>query len=343
MLAGEKEMLLELQSMTNVDPELRVSLQTWNTASGREWKARQESTDYLLLHLILAQALQNLFYGATLQFEAADQFNKQAKNQTVAMQNEVRNLMDTFDRIEAARLMLPRIARKLAGPVTSQSEPLAVDIHETWGFMGPTQITVQNQTGRTLHYCTVVVRLTGKTGETKENVHFVIEWKPGQQLHADYGSGIEVLERMMDRETVTLIQNVTVSLFCDELTARGFLPIRWREEGQDISRYLEQVFKPRSSYRPYSKGLLWDDQRAVQVSFGGLQFLHAGTLVVSLKKDDQSATKRLPFSNWAAGDTKWIEFGDTTWDPHEWTIQFAFQDTEATRTYRWTRNAEDQR
>lgn len=247
-------------------------------------------------------------------------------------------MLQAVTKNEAAVLMLPRVAKKLAGPTVQDNNLVNVDISETWGFQGPDQLTLVNRSGRTLHNCTVVVFLAGKTGELKQNVHFVETWPESSPLYAQYQPGQKMLDQMAFRQTVSLIQRVEIEIYCDELTREGIsYQYAGTERDKDIGSYLDKHFKPSCRYRPFSKGLLWDDQRAVNVSFRGLQYLPPGTLVFNLKNAESSATYRWKFEVWPSDKSHWIKFNNLDWDPTEYTVQFQFDNTSVTRSYRWTR------
>jgi hypothetical protein len=336
VIAKAKELLLDIRAMGNVDPELKAIAADVEQATEQGIECLETIKRLPPPPPAVSQIIRNLYYGGTAQFQAAEKYDNAVQGQSADIQAQIRRLIEAVNRQKAAALMLPRIAKKLSGPAIQSKHPLRVDIDETWGFAGPDWLTVVNASGRTLNNCTVVVRLFGKDGEERDNVHFVETWPSGKTLYAAYDVGTRVLETTVDRQTVTLIQEVRTSLYCDELTATA-IPYRYagQERDKDITRYLNQMLKPKSSYQPFSKGLIWDTQRSVVVSFDGLQFLPKGTVTVTAKNGSDSAIQRQTFDFWKGGDNRWIQFNEITWNPSEWTVAFSFDNTSATNLYHW--------
>jgi hypothetical protein len=336
--AAQKELFMDLASISNVDPELNSIIADIKQSEDETLQIRQELERMPEGPQLASYYFQNFYYGATFQFENADKYNNTIASQSASVQALGRRMLQCLDKNEAATIMLARIGKRLAGPVVKEGDPVSVDIAETWGFSGPDRLTLINTSGRTLHNCTVVVLLAGKTGEVKQNVHFVETWPDRRPLYARYDPGQRILDQTAFRHTVSYIQSAEVALFCDEFAREGIsYTYAGKERDRHIREYLAKAFNPRSAYRGFSKGVIWDDNRAVHVGFDGLQFIPPGTLTVTLLNGELSAAKRQSFSLWKAGATMLVEFKDITWDPTKWTIRFEFNDTSATRSCGWTR------
>ena len=334
-LADEKELFIELNALTNVDASLMSVVNNCEQASAQITAIREE-LQQLPNHGFLEEFGDLMVYLHTGQLgRIADELKSANSRDDQDKYLKVR-FIQTQDHLNASRLMLPMIARKLAG--TSGTAPISIKIHEAWGFAEPDHLVLVNNGDRDFHNCTVVVTLTGKYGETRRNIHFTKVWPSQQSLYAAYSSGVALLDQSVNRTTVTLIQDVEVVLYCDEVTSE---PLTYKygglEKDNDINQCLDTNFKPHSGYQPYKKGIIFDDQRVVSFNFDGVQYLPKGTVTVCVKNGDNTATKDLDFSSWRAGDTKCVYFPDIAWDPTEWDAQFKFNGTSITRSYHWVR------
>lgn len=337
MVASKKGLFADIRAVGEIDPELKDIVADIDRSMEdlfvvfEEWE-QMPQTDRGMNNL------RSLYYGLTWRFNQADDLIKGLEVQSAQAKNLARRMLNAFKKEEAAVLLLPRIAKKLAGPVAQGSNPIVVDINEVWGFQGPDQLALVNRSGRTLHHCTVVVVLIGQAGDLKKNVHFVELWPEGRPLYAQYQPGQRVLDEVAFRQTVNLIQRAEISIFCDELACEDIVyRYAGEEKDKDISSFLDKHFKPVSEYRPFAKGFLWDDQRAVKVAFSGLNYLPRGTMVVTIRNGAENSTRKVNFDPWAAGKLQVVEFLNITWEASEWTIRFEFDGTEVYRSYRWTR------
>ena len=334
-LASKKELFLKLHSLTNVDSTLMSIANDYEQSAGQEVELG-EAIQRLPEHDSLENVFKGVFYGATLQFGAAAQDMQKLSNQDNAQKELAVRIIQAQNHLNASTLLLPMVAKKISGPIGDAHINAAIT--EAWGFNYPDQLQLVNVGEKTLHNCTVVVILHGKYGETRKNVHFVNSWPSQKNLYAFYDSGETMFNQSVNRTTVKLVQNVEIALYCDEVTADSMNYVyAGTEKDKDIGRFLDGYFKPKSGYQPFAKGIIFDDQRSVSFSFDGLTYLPTGTLNVTVKNGDNTATQQLPFSSWKAGDTKWVEFKDINWNPTEWDAQFKFDDTPVTRSYHWRR------
>ncbi|WCJ60699.1 hypothetical protein NXS98_06115 [Fontisphaera persica] len=336
VIAARKELFLDLRAIPGVGPELKEIIADVEKFSG------QCIDDGQLLERLpkppneADRTFRLLYYGATLQLEAGEEFGKKVDQERADVQAVVRRMLQAQTQLEAATLLFPRIARTIAGPTSSRGEVLKVGIYESWGFTAPDLLKLENVSDQTLHNCTVVVGLRGMEGEVKQNVHFVPTWPSRSCLQAYYAGGDKVLGQVTGRQTVTGIQSVEVMLFCDELSLS---PVKYTYAGSAREAYigacLDKLFKPKARFRPFSKGLLFDDLPAVIVSFEGLQWLPPGTLSITVKSGDLSAARDQQFQTWVKGGEQTVVFKALSWVPSEWAVTFRFNDNKVTRTYRW--------
>ena len=217
MQAAKKNLFADLRAMGEVDPELKGIIDDFDKSEDELFAAMQEM-EQLPQADGLMDGILSFYYGATFQFKAGFDHINRINSQSDEVKRRFGRMLQAVTKNEVAVLMLPRVARKLSGPTAQNTNLVNVHIVESIAL---DQLTLVNQSGRTLHNCTVVVFLTGKTGELKQNVHFVEAWPKGSPLYAQYQAGQEILNRMVFRQTVTRIQHVQIDIYCDEFTCEG--------------------------------------------------------------------------------------------------------------------------
>ena len=213
-------------------------------------------------------------YGFVLRPDLAVELGDNAQKQANAVQDQVRSWIAGIQRAEAAKLLLQRAIPKYAGPNFNMPSVLSVDIDESIGGGGePDWITLTNNSGRDLNNAVVSVTLFGVNGETKENIHFIPLWRSGQTIHSWYEPGIIAGDKVVGRQTVTRIQSATINLASDEGTQNNIIyQYAGSEKDKDLQAYLNAITLY-AHYRPFSKGIFSNDERAVICSFAGMPIL----------------------------------------------------------------------
>jgi hypothetical protein len=162
---------------------------------------------------------ENFVCGFILAFSGAfERFREVAGNQE-AVKAEFRSIVAVCRGSEVAKLLLPRIAARYAGPHVGGKRTIAIDLDAAWGPVGPDdQLILTNRTGTDLHNCTVLVELHGQDGDVARNVYFVPRWQVGTPIYARCNPGTEILGETIGRRTVPLVESIVTSVWSDELT-----------------------------------------------------------------------------------------------------------------------------
>src|SRR5262249_2778232 len=157
------------------------------------------------------------------------------------------------------KLLLRRAAPKYAGPNFNLQQTLGVDIDEAFGT-GPDWIALRNATGSDLHNALVSVTLLGKAGDTKENIHFIPHWRAGETIHGRYETGTLVGDKAIGRQTVSSIQSARIHLTSDEGRQENITyQYAGPEKDKDVQRNLNELTHLYARYRPFAKGIVWND------------------------------------------------------------------------------------
>lgn len=152
-------------------------------------------------------------------------------------------------RRRAATFLLPELAREFAGE--QRKEPvLAIDFDENWFGEGlPDRVSLTNVSGSDLTNCTVQIDIRGRSGKWVRNVHFVPSWSKTKKMWSDYVSTDPTQLESISGTTATEVQDLKVSVWCDELRAEG---IELRYSGlardEDRARQLENLMAVRVDY-----------------------------------------------------------------------------------------------
>jgi len=250
---------------------------------------------------------------------------------------EARRLATAIKRGEAARLMLPRIAARYAGPAREAGPALKVDFDEAWGPIGPADwLTLTNASGAELHNATVLVEVRGESGDVARSVHFVPVWKSGAAIDASYTVGDESLGFPVGRQTVPNVAGVTVSLWSEELREEG---IAYRylgaEHDADVARYCAAM-RVRARFRPFQPGFVWDTQRGMELWLDGIAALPSPRITATFRRGADRRTWYWDFPRWDEGERKVLDAGKALpWDPEEVTVEVSFPRTGHKFVTRW--------
>jgi hypothetical protein len=347
LIADARSLIAEMRLARDADPDLQMICDEATAATNEMINATQQLERLPRPPGEFDQFLTGFFYGCSFNFSGAMDYSRTIDNQQEAIRVEVVRLGQAMERAHAATLLLPRVARKIAGEPVAAC-PLTVDFDETWGFSGPDWITLTNRSGQTLHNVTVVVDLEGKPAsglERHTNVHFVTEWKNGASIYALYAEGVYIQGRKLGCKTVVRAQKVDIAVFADELIHTGFTyHYNDIEKNKDVARYVDKNFKPRASYRTFDAGfgILDPDHRAIRIDFTGSSMHHVNDVSakVTFKNGTRSSTKTDFRSRWTFDQTWLIEFRDISWDPTEMRVELTFNAKTGggvTRSYVWNR------
>jgi len=343
-LAGWRGLILDCEKAKSPDKEMQFIAAEYRASA-------VELVDSLLAFQALPRApgaAQQALEGAATAIFSPSQVisgGKEYANRNSALLQTQKRFAQAHQRAQANDLLMPRVAARFSGPPAEENRAwLRIGIFEPRYRFGRTDgVRLTNGSHKTLNNCTVIVRLTGQTGEVAENVHFLESWKPDTDVTGLYSAGDELAGiRNVGRQTVKGIQSVTASVFSDEMHITGVTQI-YTQEARRENALLEinGGFKPKSSYRPYTKGLVFDDQRAVFVSYEGLDRLPKVTLTVKCFQDGAQMfdARSITVENWRPNDPKTFVFpSQAVSEADRWDISFRFEDIDHTQTRTWNRN-----
>lgn len=343
-MAAWRGLILDCEKLKSADQDLQFVAAEYKAAAA-------ELVESLLAFQSLPRApgaaQQALEAVATVIFSPTEVMSagKEYGNRNSALLQTQRRYALALQRAQANDLLMPRVAAKFSGPPAEENRAwLRIGIYEPRYRLGKTDLVrLTNGSHKTLHNCTVIVRLTGQTGEVAENVHFLESWKPDAEFWGFYFAGEEIAGiRDAGRQTVRGIQTVTSSVFSDEMHIGGVTQV-YSEEARRESALIDIKggFKPKSSYRPYAKGLVFDDQRAVFVSYEGLDRLPKVTLTLKCFLDGSQMfdARTITVENWNPNDTKTFGLPSQAGsEADRWEISFRFDDIDHTQSLTWKRN-----
>jgi hypothetical protein len=272
--------------------------------------------------------LVGFFRGFNLDFSGFVDSMERAEGRQAALEAEVKGLIALTRRGEVAKLHLPRVAARHAGPAVA-GIPVALDLDASWGPFGPDdRLTLVNRSGRELHNAMISVELRGRSGDPARNVHFVPRWPAGKALYAKCERGRELLGEVVRRMTVPGVESAVVSVWADELSREGInYTYAGPERDADVARYC-QGMAILGSYRPYSSSLFWTTQRGVVLRLSGIRHLENPRVTVTFVRGGAELTVFEDYPLWEDGETKTLDAGGRlAWDPEEYRVAVTFPDT----------------
>lgn len=254
--------------------------------------------------------------------------------QDANLQNTFRALIAASERREQAQLKLPALAAKYAGPPFTVGNAVTVDFDETWLPERPDWIALVNNTGATLHHCSIAVELQGKNQATKQNLHFIREWAPAVAIYGEYAGSVKVQDKTLRRASVPLVQNVKVSLWSDELSQENLIyNYAGAERNKDIAQYLTKMNFV-SYYRRFEKGVFFDTPRRVELWLRGVELPRPHKMIIHFHRGETVKSLEWLFTAWKQDERKILETrpGDLPWDPDWYSLEIYFSDVD----YTWT-------
>lgn len=275
----------------------------------------------------------NVFYGYALGVDAEE---KQK-----AIMVEVQGLLAAVDKADAAQMMLPRIAEKYAATPSDPNGRIVVDIDESWGWYGPNDwFYIYNAGPDDLEDCTIQVHLTGGTGQSRKNVHFVRHWPANSWMYARYEPGQEILDRPeAGKFTVTEIQKADVSIWSPKYTTALTYVYQGAEKDKDIAERCKDL-KFTGRYQPFVSGIIWDTQRGAEFTLDGVAFIPKCRVDVTFRNGSQSKAWYWEHDYWMKGSKKSFSTpkGGLTFDPSHIDMAISFPGTSYTHEVTLTVN-----
>jgi hypothetical protein len=251
---------------------------------------------------------------------------------------EARAIMAAIRRAEAFRLALPAIAARHAGPPVAGRPVLGLDFDSAWGPIGPSdRLELTNNSGISLHRCTVEVELIGPGGRSARAVHYVEAWRAGAALHARYSPGQAFLGIEVSRRTPTQVEEVVVSIGSDELSQER---VRFAYAGdrrdEDVARYCRDL-RVEPTYRTRARDLFGTNQRRLVLVLRGVAGLEQPRVTATFRRGGEERAWTWNFTRWHEGESKVLDTGgDLPWDPDEFDVAIRFHDTGYVHRGSWT-------
>ena len=199
--------------------------------------------------------------------------------------------------------------------------------------------TLTNVTGSYLSNCTVLVEIHSKDGDTRQNVHFIDSWAPGETLYARYGIGYQSDAGVYGRQTVYGVQRIILSAWSDQGRDEAFkYDYIGAERDADITELLTDRLLVK--YRYVEKGF-WDNfAPRVLLYLHGIPSIPSHRITLSMYE----ANGESPTSSWAWDRGDWYEgqeaacdlTGNLTFRPSKMDIWVTFPDSQ----YRYRRTVD---
>jgi len=198
---------------------------------------------------------------------------------------KINHIKSVVQRRRAANNLLPELAKTIAGPVVEKG-PLGIDYDENWFHQDtPDRIRLTNKSGSAMTRCTLQVDIRGKDGLWVRNVHFVPEWPADKELFTDYYSSSDTDAAAGFAISVTQVQEVVVSVWCDELAHEGqHLQYVGAPRDEDMLRALGQELDVKVDYvaRPFT-----EQGPSLGVTFSGVANLPACRVTLVCLGDEE--------------------------------------------------------
>lgn len=242
--AKERWRVMKLETLETKDPQIKAVSKEAAQAHGQILDLAKSSGDSdVVVDIALALLTQN---PTPLIYSLAKEGKKTASRTT--------QYQAVVQRRRAATFLLPELAGELAGP-KFEGKALEIDFDENWFGQGvPDRANLTNMTGKDLTNCTIQIDIRGLDGNWVRNVHFVPQWAVGKKMWADYTSMDPRELASISGTTAIEVQNVAVSIWCDELRAeKQSLHYPGKARDEDRSKQLETVLAFKADYvaRPY--------------------------------------------------------------------------------------------
>ena len=242
-------------------------------------------------------------------------------------------MLAAVDKADAAQMMRPRIAEKYAATPSGPNGQIVVDIDESWGWFGPNDwFYIYNAGPEDLEDCTIQVHLTGRTGQSRKNVHFIRHWPANSWMYVRYEPGQEILDHPeAGRFTVTNIRKADVSIWSPKYTTTLTYVYQGAEKDKDIAERCKDL-KFTGHYQPFVSGILWDTQRGAEFTLDGVASIPKCRVDVTFRNGSQTKAWYWKHDSWTKGKKKSFSTpkGDLTFDPSHIDMAISFPGTSYT-------------
>lgn len=326
LVAAAQIKLIKLRALRSNNPTI-AAIASESAAGGEEVLQHQQQLASLAREdpsESLSLGVLGLCFGlpsGSLVVEGAKDLTAHA--QTIALEKS--SWLSAFERCRAAQLMLPTAAAECCFTQTSAPSLLSVDIDEAWaGSADYDSVCLTNDTGKTLHNCTVVVELRSRD-ESRRNVHFVPEWNPSTARYARYGSGVQFGQDVIGRQTVVGIDEARVSFWADEMHAENIV-YPYADRDEDRQKILDAM-KVEWRYLPVT----FLGGRSLDLTLDGLSSLPAHRITLIYHRSGAPASQQKlnwDLGGWKRGEQVRLDAGaNLAWDPELIDVRVTFADS----------------
>ena len=238
-----------------------------------------------------------------------------------ALQDETAHVVSDSHKLEAAALLLPKVAAKYCAPIGPNDAKFEVMFIQAWGPL-PFDMLMLKNPGPDLDDCTITVEIAGAKGDTRTNVHFVPTWKKNTQLAAPYTMGEPVLGEVMNRSTVMNAKIVTVTIQSPKYSTRLAYATDPKVQDQAVAVLCSHLTFAGTVTQ--NKHLLSPDTYTLAVTLDGMPFIPKNRVTLTLHQGKQSNSFAYNFDSWKKGETK--TFSLLPYNPDKTEISIAFPD-----------------
>ena len=262
----------------------------------------------------------NVYGGYARSVDAEDKQN--------AIMAEMHPLLAAIDKGAAAQQMLPMVAKKYSASFCDSTRRIVVDFDESWGLLGLHDWFCIYNLGHALEDCTILVQLTGASGEVKKNVHFVRSWPANSWLYGRYEGGNEVLERSVGRTTVTNVQKLDITIYSPKFATLIEYTYQGNEKDKDIAKRCEKL-KFTGRYQPFVSGIIWDTERGAEFTLDGVSGIPKCRVDVTFRNGSKSKVWYWEYDYWLKGVKKSFNTpkAGLTFDPAQIDMKISFPGT----------------
>lgn len=263
--------------------------------------------------------------GFFFNFGGAYERGRDAEDKQKAIINELQGLIGATDKLDAAQVLLPKVAERYAAPISSVGR-VRVDFDESWGAFGPHDWLSLYNTGPDLDDCTILVELKGAKGDVRKNVHFLRKWSGNSWQYARYAPGYDLLGRKVGRMTVYNVDTVDVTIFSPKYSTKIHYVYTGAEKDKKVAeRCKDATLKWR--YQPFESGIVWNTDRGVVLTLDKIAIVPKCRVDVTFKSGWQSKGWNWEFDYWKQGDTKTFSHKDLNFDPDTIEVVMTFPGT----------------
>jgi hypothetical protein len=233
--------ILDLRGIKSSDPDISYiasqAVAAYTEVVGRLERInalpKPPSAGSLFVESFLHGLYGNVFAGLALGVDA--------DNKAKAILDEVNGLVAALEKADALHLQLPRIAERYAAPPSPSSNRIKIDFDESWNAWGPHDWLYLYNAGGDLEDCTIVVDLTGASGQKRRNVHYVRKWTGNSWLCARYDPGSQLGDRRVGCMTVNDVATVGVRVLSPQFSTEVQYTYTGAEKAKDVARRIAKI------------------------------------------------------------------------------------------------------